>query len=120
MRDFAKFSVRLMAAAGTAMSALALAAAAPAAAQQRCPSEGGLRSQHGAVATTINFINQSAQTIQIWWLNYQGRREGFATLRPGQRYEAWTYATHPWVVTDESGNCLQIVFAERDMTYTHR
>jgi len=64
---------------------------------------------HGS--TTILFVNSSSATVNVFWLDYQGNRVWYATLLPGDSYIQETYLSHPWVITDESGNCLELHLA---------
>jgi hypothetical protein len=62
----------------------------------------------------VRFIihNDMKTRIHVVWLDFQGRRDPrrpFAELPaadPGQEVEQFTWATHPWVVTDEDGRAL--------------
>jgi len=74
----------------------------------RCPQESTLRSINGNVSTELTFINQTGQPIRIYWLNYQGMRQFYAELLPGQQHEQQTFVTHPWVVTNNSEDCLGV------------
>ena len=67
-----------------------------------------LRSTAGDDATSIHFENASAQTINLYWLNYSGERVLYNVLSPGDSRDRPTYVTHPWVITDAEGNCLAV------------
>jgi von Hippel-Lindau disease tumor suppressor protein len=56
----------------------------------------------------IRFLNSSSVTQNVYWLNYGGTRQLYATLAPGQSYVQSTFLTHPWVVTDSSNACRAI------------
>jgi hypothetical protein len=73
-----------------------------------CRLEGTLRSHVGMKLTAILFDNESSQTVQIFWLDYNGQRVFYNVLSPGTSYTQVTYVTHPWVVADVSGTCLSI------------
>jgi hypothetical protein len=63
------------------------------------------------MATTIRFDNDSLDTVDVYWLDYEGNRAHYATLTPGSFYYQGTFVTHPWIVTDELGNCIQMHLA---------
>ena len=116
---------RVMFAARTVLAAagatLALSAPAPALADgQRCAAEAAIYSVRGVEPTVVTFHNSSRMIIRIYWIDYEGRRVHFSTLRPGQSYSANTFASHPWIVTNQVEDCQQVVYAERDMTFTYR
>src|SRR5215470_16186533 len=77
-----------------------------------CPSEGGLRSISDTARTHINFRNERFERIYVFWINYDGQRQLYRTLAPGQSQTFQTFATHPWVVTDATGRCLSVNFAD--------
>ena len=77
-----------------------------------CPSEGALQSLSDTERTRISFRNERFGRIYVFWINYEGQRQLYRTLGPGQSQTFQTYATHPWVVTDASGNCLGVNFAD--------
>ena len=77
-----------------------------------CPSEGALRSLSDTERTRINFRNEGLGRIYVFWIDYEGQRQLYRTLAPGQSQTFQTFATHPWVVTDASGSCLGVNFAD--------
>jgi hypothetical protein len=78
----------------------------------KCPSEVGLRSQKGTQKTNIVFHNATSGTVHLYWINYRGKRESYGSIAPGQTHSQRTYGTHPWVVTDDRGKCLNVYFAD--------
>ncbi|WP_431878674.1 hypothetical protein [Micromonospora marina] len=68
--------------------------------------EAGLRSHGGGPSTFVDFVNARESTVVVHWINYDGRRQQYAVLRPGQSYRQQTYVGHPWVVADERGRGL--------------
>jgi hypothetical protein len=77
-----------------------------------CPSEAAIRSLSDTERTRISFRNERAGSIYVFWLDYDGQRQLYRTLAPGQSATFQTFATHPWVVTDASGSCLSVNFAD--------
>ncbi|MFG1673894.1 hypothetical protein [Micromonospora sp. NPDC049282] len=68
--------------------------------------ESSLRSRSGGPETFVEFVNARSATVVVNWLDYGGRRQRYAVLRPGQTYRQQTYVGHPWVVTDDRGRAL--------------
>jgi hypothetical protein len=87
---------------------LVFVAGAAQAAGKRCPEERSLRSHDSKLATQVTFLNTSGDQARVYWLNYQGRREFYKSLRPGESFTQDTFATHPWVATDADENCLDV------------
>lgn len=68
--------------------------------------ESTLRSRSGGPETFVDFANARSATVVVYWLDYGGRRQRYAVLRPGQTYRQQTYVGHPWVVTDDRARAL--------------
>src|SRR4051794_35973787 len=45
--------------------------------------EMGIRSVSGEHATTVKFVNQSGNTLKVYWLDYAGARKLYQTLNVG-------------------------------------
>ena len=58
-----------------------------------------LKSEEGQFETTIVFINQMDQAVNVNWIDYEGKQIFYNSLGPHEQYEQITYITHPWVVT---------------------
>jgi hypothetical protein len=71
------------------------------------------RSAGGGPATKITFQNATASTVQVDWMDYEGRAKTYYTLRPGQHAETATYAGHVWRAKDEHGAVLSYFIAGR-------
>ena len=75
---------------------------------QNCSLENSARSTNSTTPTEMEFINNSAQAISTYWLDYDGRRVFYNFLNPGQSYVQQTYLTHPWIVTNSNHQCLGV------------
>ncbi len=64
-------------------------------------------------ATRIDFVNDIAQPVKLYWLNYHGKRVFYATIAPGRSIVQPTYDSDPWVLLDVSGGCVGYVVAPR-------
>ena len=73
-----------------------------------CSQEKILRSLGTNMSTSITFTNKTDYVIRIYWLNFSGDRVLYGTLNSGQILSQQTYITHPWVVTNNSDQCLAI------------
>jgi hypothetical protein len=77
-----------------------------------CRNRGNLSSQMSDEATKLTFINRSGATRNIVWLDFASNAKSFGRLKNGEQIELDTFLTHPWMVTDSGGACLQIVMPE--------
>lgn len=55
------------------------------------------------ISTSIEFVNLSDEKIVVYWLDYDGVRQPYGELAPGQSYVQPTHLTHPWLITDAGG-----------------
>ncbi len=85
-------------------------------AQSKLPQElRGVRSLNSDVPAAITFLNDSAQTVKIYWLGFKGERVFYQRLLPGETYAQETFLTHPWVVTDDKDNAWALHYAQRKL-----
>jgi hypothetical protein len=74
--------------------------------------EKGLKSTSGDVEASVKFVNKSKQTVKVYWLDYDGERKLYQTLKEDESYDQMTYLTHPWLVTDENDNAWYVYFPD--------
>jgi von Hippel-Lindau disease tumor supressor len=72
----------------------------------------GIHSIDGNSSTAVEFVNNSKQTVKIYWLDYGGKRKLYKYLAVGESYIQQTYLTHPWLTTDIQDNALQLIFPD--------
>ena len=75
-----------------------------------CSLENTVRSLTFDTPTSIEFVNNSSQTVKIYWLDYFGTRTLYATLPAAASYVQQTFVTHPWLVATTNDSCLGIYF----------
>lgn len=78
-----------------------------------CAEEPRLVSQRTNIETRLIFRNASLRPVQLFWLDYDGRRQPHLSLGPGETGVQPTFFSHPWLVADTSGRCIAIYFARR-------
>jgi hypothetical protein len=67
-----------------------------------------LHSQNSRITTAITFVNKSGQPVRIYWLDFSGQRILYGKLGNEDGLTQATYLTHPWLITDESGNAWNV------------
>jgi hypothetical protein len=83
------------------------------AADARHPAEdAGIKSGRSNVEIKITFVNNSHTPLKVYWLNFEGARVLYHTLKPGEVVEQSTFLTHPWLITDEDDNAWQLYFPD--------
>jgi len=58
--------------------------------------------------TAIQFINATNATVNVYWLDFSGIRQPIDSILPNEGFVEGTFLTHPFVVTDETNQCLAI------------
>lgn len=81
-----------------------------------CAEERTLASQRTNIQSRLIFRNALNRPVQLFWLDYDGRRRPYLSLAPGETGVQPTFFSHFWVVADTSGRCLSIYFARRNDT----
>jgi len=72
-------------------------------------------SQPSGEQTTITFVNQSEETVQLFWVDTSGIQMPFETLGPGQRSSRETMVGHSWCVKDrDTGVAVAFAIASAD------
>jgi VHL beta domain len=74
-----------------------------------CSDRSNMRSAKYQIPSKITFVHYSGARRDIYWIDYAGRHHNFITLKAGQQATVDTFLTHPWMVTDASGNCIEIL-----------
>jgi len=60
------------------------------------------------IPAPIRFVNASAKTVGVYWLDYEGKAEYKLWLNPGDSAEHNSFIGHPWCIVDaDSGDALQ-------------
>ena len=75
-----------------------LDAAAAAAASGRVLGAEELRSEGGALQTSIRFRNTGPKDAELRWVDQRGRERGYGTIAPGQERSQHTFEGHAWKV----------------------
>jgi uncharacterized repeat protein (TIGR01451 family) len=73
-----------------------------------CSLESTLKSLNADTATSIDFVNQTLETVHTYWLDYNGQRVFYESVPAGNSFLQTTFVTHPWIVIGESGKCYGI------------
>ncbi len=74
-----------------------------------CDQIGELRSLEGVTPQRVTFTNRSGGFRGIVWIDYEGRFLDLGSLNPGESITIDTYLTHPFMMTDGPGNCVEVM-----------
>lgn len=50
----------------------------------------------------LRFSNRTSRPVDVSWRDFDGKRQIFTGLEPGQSYDINSYLTHPWEFTDRA------------------
>jgi hypothetical protein len=66
----------------------------------------------GSEKITLSFVNETKKPVTGYWIDFDGKTEKYFTLgangESDDRTQVATYANHPWLIADQSGNCLAV------------
>ena len=66
----------------------------------------GLKSIRSSIKLQVILNNQRAETIQYYWVNYNGNHVFYGSVSPGGSATLLTYGTHPWLITKTNGDLI--------------
>ena len=58
--------------------------------------------------TSLRFLNRMQEPVQVFWLDTEGQRKAYATLKPDEEHEQHTFAGHVWLVTAADGKTVGV------------
>ena len=76
--------------------------------------DGPRASRRTGTETSITFVNQTKDDVDLFWLDSTGEQKPYGSVRPGHEHRQHTYAGHVWLVCDRAGKTLAIFEAAED------
>ena len=73
-----------------------------------CPQEGHIKSPSSYDKAAITFDNQTAGDVKIYWIDFDGKRKFYETLKAHTAYNQATWIGHVWVVADQADQCIKL------------
>ena len=68
--------------------------------------------QHGSVDTEVTFENRLNEPVKLFWIDPEGKRVDYGSLRPGEKRTQHTFAGHVWLVMAVDTNTIAVFEAE--------
>ncbi|GAB0100829.1 Protein Vhl [Sergentomyia squamirostris] len=59
-----------------------------------------VRSLNSVNRAFVLFHNTTNRLVELFWVNYQGRKVSYAKIAPRSAMRSDTYVTHPWLLED--------------------
>jgi hypothetical protein len=84
------------------------AAASSPGADPSCKDLFSVKSKGSDAPAKVTFINKSGMYRSILWLDFSGQPKDYAGLNNGEEVTLDTFLTHPWMVADGPGDCIEI------------
>jgi bla regulator protein blaR1 len=82
-----------------------------------CGKEASLKPPSNNIPIHIVLFNNTGSDVQIYNLDAAGRRTEHGTIADSKWSMVLTSVNSPWVITDRSGQCLQVVLPGLDTRY---
>lgn len=76
-----------------------------------------MRSRVSDTSLELAFVNETETRVTVYWIDFKGTRVFYNSLAPGESYTQQTYVTHPWIVDDDDGRCLELLVPNAAGTY---
>ena len=70
--------------------------------------EGAIKSVDSGRTSQVQIVNNTSETLQCFWLDYEGKRVPYGEVGAGERMSMSTYIGHPWLLSREDGAALGI------------
>ena len=65
-------------------------------------------SANGGEETELIFVNRTEGDVLVFWIDTEGRRKGYGSVKAGERREQRTFAGHVWLAQDVMGKTLGV------------
>ncbi|MFT5466755.1 MAG: hypothetical protein ACI8UO_001855 [Verrucomicrobiales bacterium] len=69
----------------------------------------GAKSGDSTERTFLRIRNQTDEPVRIFWIDFEGKRQPKGSIAPKQDWSQETFASHLWLLTDESGEPQQLL-----------
>lgn len=79
-----------------------------------------VRSTAWETPVTVHFKNETPVAVTLYWIDYAGEEQPYASLRPGDSVAQGTAVTHPWRVrANNSGRAIDLYLPTTATEQTH-
>ena len=73
-------------------------------------------SQNSDTPVRLTFRNRTNGSRGVLWIGFDGVPKDYANLNPGESFTINTFLTHPWMLTDGPGNCLEMYMPQQGVS----
>ncbi len=81
-----------------------------------CRMQSSARSERSDIPVNVVFRNLADGYRSVMWIGFDGMPVEYANLNPGETFSVNTYVTHPWMITDGPGNCIEMFMPQPGQT----
>jgi hypothetical protein len=67
-----------------------------------------LKSIDSNTPVSVEFDNETNQTVELFWLDFNGKEVSYGQIKPGDSKFMGTYATHPWIARGLDNKAIRI------------
>ncbi len=65
-------------------------------------------STHTGGETSLHFVNRTTGTVELFWLDFGGKRKSYGKIPAGKERDMSTFAGHVWLIANEAGKTLAV------------
>ncbi len=65
-------------------------------------------STHTGGETSLHFVNRTTGPVELFWLDFSGKRRSYGKIAAGQARDMSTFAGHVWLITNAAGKSLEV------------
>jgi dipeptidyl aminopeptidase/acylaminoacyl peptidase len=65
-------------------------------------------SRQTGAETEITFVNRTGADVEIFWMDTEGEKRRYATVKAGGEWAQHTFAGHVWLAADKAGKALGV------------
>ena len=58
--------------------------------------------------TSIHFVNRMNQDVNVFWLDQDGARQPYGSLKPAEERDQHTFVGHAWLITATNGDVVSV------------
>jgi len=90
------------------------AAPSPKSVRLSCKRFGTIKSVESKTPVKVTFVNKSDGHRAVMWIDFEGHPVDYAGLDQGETFTTPTHLTHPWMITDGPGNCIEMFMPQEE------
>jgi hypothetical protein len=71
-------------------------------------------SRSSTAETTIRFVNHLTQDVDLFWVDEDGARQSYGSVKAGEDRDQHTYVGHTWLIASHNGDPVTVFYASEN------